>query len=167
MARSRKRSTPSFEVPADVTSGSQSGWVFRSDGEDKKKRTRQARAAAAPLPADTGKLGKPGKARKRGPATTPTAAAPRRADARARKPRTRKAPSSGVRRRSKAQPSERPALAAGTRSPMARDRMRFVWLPFAMVCSTVLALLPSSNRTSASSGLPARARPDTPTDRTR
>ena len=30
-SRARKRAKPSFEVPSDVTSASQSGWVFRSD----------------------------------------------------------------------------------------------------------------------------------------
>ena len=29
--RSRKRAKPSFDAPADVTSGGESGWVFRSD----------------------------------------------------------------------------------------------------------------------------------------
>jgi hypothetical protein len=29
--RSRKRAAPSFDVPADVTAGPESGWVFRSE----------------------------------------------------------------------------------------------------------------------------------------
>ena len=29
--RARKRATPSFDAPADVTSTGESGWVFRSD----------------------------------------------------------------------------------------------------------------------------------------
>ena len=29
----KKKSKPSFEVPSDVDSGGQSGWVYRSDGD--------------------------------------------------------------------------------------------------------------------------------------
>jgi hypothetical protein len=78
MARSRKPKTPSFEVPADVTSASQSGWVFRSDVEKGKGKT-----AAKSLYGD-------------GP-------------------------------------------------------LRFAWVPFAFVCSTVLSLFPSHDHRSGRS----------------
>ena len=47
MARSRKPKTPSFEVPADVTSASPSGWVFRSDAEAAPKRRSRAKPPRA------------------------------------------------------------------------------------------------------------------------
>jgi hypothetical protein len=47
MARSRKRPTTSFEIPADVASAPQSGWVFRSDAKGEPKPARAGKAPAA------------------------------------------------------------------------------------------------------------------------
>ncbi len=54
--RPRKKATPSFDVPADVTAAPESGWVFRSDA-----------AAAAPPPAPVAASA---------PVVTPSPAAP-------------------------------------------------------------------------------------------
>ena len=90
MPRSRKPKTPSFEVPADVTSASQSGWVFRSDAEKSEK-----------------------------PAAPPAVGVP-----------------------------PTPAVAKG---PYGDGPLRFAWVPFAIVCSTVLSLFPSHDHRSGKS----------------
>lgn len=51
--RARKRAKPSFEVPSDVTSAAESGWVFRSDGASPPPAAPKpaASVSAAPKPA--------------------------------------------------------------------------------------------------------------------
>jgi hypothetical protein len=48
--RPRKKATPSFDVPADVTAAPESGWVFRSDAEAKTLAGAPAAAATPPAP---------------------------------------------------------------------------------------------------------------------
>jgi len=50
--RATKRAKPSFEVPSDVTSAAESGWVFRSEGAPPPAPpVSAAPKAAVPLPA--------------------------------------------------------------------------------------------------------------------
>jgi len=117
-SRPRKRTKPSFDAPADVTSSGESGWVFRSDVPD----------ATSVEPA---------------PVAIPDVAPPVRAAAAPASP-----PPPEIAPAAQSRPEHDPAPQAVVMAPViaSESPLRFAWVPLAIGYTTILAMLPRSRR---------------------